>query len=164
MIYPALGWLGPEVLISNGPRDSTINYIQRSAIRQQTGHCKKKKKKGPSLFLTFPPVLQKYLKNSTAHILVDTDKFGEMVSANGPNMGCGVGGEGRLAGVAMIGRWRGRGWKGIVIWFGQMWRKVRQELCILSALVDLICFFCVHLTATPEPLTSVTRPLEVVSV
>lgn len=109
MIYPALGWLGPEVLISNGPRDSTINYIQRSAIRQQTGHCKKKKKKGPSLFLTFPPVLQKYLKNSTAHILVDTDKFGEMVSANGPNMGCGVGGEGRLAGVAMIGRWRGRG-------------------------------------------------------
>ena len=89
MIYPALCWLGPGVLISNEPRDSTINYIQRSAIRQQTGHFKKKK--SPWLCLTFPPSFAEILKNNTAHILVDTHKFGKMVTASGPNMGCGVG-------------------------------------------------------------------------
>lgn len=89
MIYPALCWLGPGVLISNEPRDSTINYIQRSAIRQQTGHCKKKK--GSLTMSHLPPSFAEILKNSTAHILVDTHKFGKMVTASGPNMGCGVG-------------------------------------------------------------------------
>ena len=103
MIYPALCWLGPGVLISNEPRDSTINYIQRSAIRQQTGHCKKNKKKRSFSFPHLPPSFAEILKNSTAHILVDTDKFGKMVSASGPNRG--MRGRGRLAGVAMVGRW-----------------------------------------------------------
>ena len=106
MIYPALCWLGPGVLISNEPRDSTINYIQRSAIRHQTGHCKEKKKRSFSI-PHLPPSFAEILKNSTAHILVDTDKFGKMVSASGPNHG--MQGGGRLAGVAMVGRWRGRG-------------------------------------------------------
>ena len=103
MIYPALCWLGPGVLISNEPRDSTINYIQRSAIRQQTGHCKKNKKKWYFSIPHLPPSFAEILKNSTAHILVDTDKFGKMVSASGPNRG--MRGRGRLAGVAMVGRW-----------------------------------------------------------
>lgn len=107
MIYPALGWLGPEVLISNEPRDSTINYIQRSAIRQQTGHCKKKKK-GPSIFLTFPPVLQKYLRIAQLTYWWTQTNLGKWWGLVVPTWDVRWGG-GQLAGVAMIGRWRGRG-------------------------------------------------------
>lgn len=156
MIYPALGWLGPEVLISNEPRDSTINYIQRSAIRQQTGHCKKKKK-GPSILLTFPQFYW-YLRIAQLTYWWTQTNLGKWWVLVVPTWDV-RGGEG-ISWSCSDWEMEGQGFgKGIVIWFGQMWRKVRRELCILSALVDLICFFYVHLTAaTPEPLTSVTPP------